>query len=67
MFEVIGVIEQNSAKNGETAHEVMEVTYRMANSIQELAQSSNQVDITASKLQQLVGTFEVSNKALKKA
>ena len=67
MFEVIGVIEQNSAKNGETAHEVMEVTYRMANSIQELAQSSNQVDITASKLQQLVGTFEVSNKALIKA
>ena len=60
MFEIINVIEQNSARNGETASEVSEVTQHMAKSIKELAASSNQVDITAVKLQQLVGTFEVS-------
>jgi methyl-accepting chemotaxis protein len=60
MFEIISVIEQNSARNGETAGKVTAVTQHMAQSIQQLTESSNQVDITAVKLQQLVGTFEVS-------
>jgi methyl-accepting chemotaxis protein len=60
MFDIINVIEQNSVKNGETANEVTEVTQQMTHSIQELSESSNQVNITALKLQQLVGTFEVS-------
>jgi methyl-accepting chemotaxis protein len=62
MFEVISVIEQNSARNGETAGQVTEVTEYMAQSIQELTESSNQVDIMAVKLQQLVGTFKVSHR-----
>ncbi|MGJ8693196.1 MAG: methyl-accepting chemotaxis protein [Thalassotalea sp.] len=61
MFEIISVIEQNSARNGETAREVTDVTHHMAKSIAELAFSSNEVDLTAAKLQQLVGTFTVSN------
>ncbi|MDU0354419.1 methyl-accepting chemotaxis protein [Paraglaciecola aquimarina] len=60
MFETISVIEQNSAKNGQTVKEVTAVSARMANTIQELANSSNQVDATASKLQQLVSEFTVS-------
>ncbi len=60
MFEVISVIEKNSARNGETASQVTQVTEHMAESIQELTESSNQVDIMAVKLQQLVGTFKVS-------
>ncbi|MER2491912.1 methyl-accepting chemotaxis protein [Catenovulum sediminis] len=62
MFDTIGVIEQNSARNGETARNVTEVTHNMAHSISELAVSSNMVDTTASKLQQLVGIFAVSEK-----
>ncbi|XPF94447.1 methyl-accepting chemotaxis protein [Colwellia sp. RE-S-Sl-9] len=62
MFDTINIIEQNSAKNGETARTVTEVTQRMERSISELAASSNMVDITANKLQQLVGIFKVSNK-----
>lgn len=62
MFELIAVIEQNSTRNGETANEVTEVTMQMTESIRQLATSSNQVDVTANKLQQLVGTFEVSRK-----
>lgn len=61
MFETINIIEQNSARNGETARTVTEVTQQMANSIAELAISSNMVDTTANKLQQLVGVFNVSN------
>ena len=60
MFEVISVIEKNSARNGETASQVTQVTEHMAESIQGLTESSNQVDIMAVKLQQLVGTFKVS-------
>lgn len=62
MFETINTIEQNSARNGETARTVTEVTHKMATSISELASSSNMVDITANKLQSLVGTFTVSGK-----
>ncbi len=61
MFETINIIEQNSARNGETARSVTEVTLQMEKSILELAASSNMVDITANKLQQLVGTFKVSS------
>lgn len=60
MFETISVIEQNSSRNGETARNVTEVTQQMAKSIDELAASSNLVDTTASRLQQLMSTFEVS-------
>ncbi|EWH08366.1 methyl-accepting chemotaxis sensory transducer [Catenovulum agarivorans DS-2] len=62
MFETISVIEQNSARNGQTAQTVTEVTHNMAKSISELATSSNLVDTTANKLQQLVGMFEVSTR-----
>ncbi|WP_428980189.1 methyl-accepting chemotaxis protein [Catenovulum adriaticum] len=61
MFETINVIEQNSAKNGETAKNVTAVSQNMANSIAELAASSSMVDSTANKLQRLVSTFEVSS------
>lgn len=60
MFDIISVIEQNSTRNRETANEVIKVTQHMEQSIQALTESSNQVDITAVKLQQLVGMFEVS-------
>jgi len=60
MFETISVIEQNSARNGETARSVTMVSHNMAKSISELAASSSQVDSTANKLQQLVSTFKVS-------
>ncbi|WP_440873853.1 methyl-accepting chemotaxis protein [Thalassotalea sp. PLHSN55] len=60
MFETISVIEQNSARNGETARTVTEVTKNMTHSIEELTHSSNMVDSTANKLQQLVGTFTIS-------
>ena len=62
MFETINVIEQNSARNGQTAQTVTDVTHNMARSIAELAASSNLVDSTANKLQQLVGMFEVSTR-----
>lgn len=61
MFETINVIEQNSAKNGETAKSVTAVSQNMANSIAELAASSSMVDSTANKLQRLVSTFKVSS------
>ncbi|WP_076419949.1 methyl-accepting chemotaxis protein [Colwellia sp. UCD-KL20] len=61
MFDTISIIEQNSARNGETARTVTEVTQQMEQSILELAASSGMVDTTANKLQQLVGTFKVSN------
>ncbi|MCU4676394.1 methyl-accepting chemotaxis protein [Catenovulum sp. 2E275] len=60
MFETISVIEQNSARNGETARSVTQVSHNMAKSIAELAVSSSMVDSTANKLQQLVSTFKVS-------
>lgn len=60
LFETINVIEQNSAKNGHTVQEVTNVTASMAEVIQQLANSSNQVDTTANKLQQLVSEFTVS-------
>ena len=60
MFEIISVIEQNSAKNGETAKEVTDITQHLAKSIAELTSSSTEVDLTATKLQQLMGTFTVS-------
>lgn len=60
VFETINIIEQNSALNGETAQSVTEVTQDMATFIEELSHSSKMVDTTASKLQQLVGTFTVS-------
>ena len=63
LFETINVIEQNSAKNGHTLQEVTNVTAMMADVIQQLANSSNQVDITANKLQQLVSEFTVSYQA----
>lgn len=61
MFETINIIEQNSTSNGETANEVTEVTYQMTESIKQLASSTKKVDATAVKLQQLVGTFQVSS------
>jgi methyl-accepting chemotaxis protein len=61
LFDTIKVIEQNSSKNGQTAREVTSVTEQMANVIHGLAGSSNQVDTTANKLQQLVSEFQVSN------
>ena len=60
MFKTINILEQNSILNGETARTVTEVTKNMKYSIAELAQSSNMVDSTAYKLQQLVGTFTIS-------
>ncbi|MDO6452789.1 methyl-accepting chemotaxis protein [Neptunomonas phycophila] len=60
MFETINVIEQNSARNGETAQQVTQVTEVMASSIHQLSKSSEQVNTTASRLQQLMGTFQVS-------
>ncbi|AWB67256.1 methyl-accepting chemotaxis protein [Saccharobesus litoralis] len=60
MFETISVIEQNSARNGETAQRVTQVTEAMATSIQQLTSSSEQVNTTANRLQQLMGTFQVS-------
>ncbi|AEE23265.1 hypothetical protein [Paraglaciecola chathamensis] len=62
MFESINVIEQNSARNGETAQQVTEVTEAMASSIQQLSMSSEQVNTNASRLQQLMGTFQVSTR-----
>lgn len=62
LFETISVIEQNSAKNGQTAQEVMDVTEKMALVINELTNSSSQVDATANKLNQLVGEFQVSKR-----
>lgn len=60
MFDTIHVIEQNSVRNGETAQMVSDVTQDMAQFITELSNSSKMVDSTATKLQQLVGTFTVS-------
>jgi methyl-accepting chemotaxis protein len=62
MFKTINIIEQNSTRNGETARTVTEVTKKMTYSIEELAHSSNMVDSTANKLQQLVGTFTISTR-----
>ncbi|WP_339719435.1 methyl-accepting chemotaxis protein [uncultured Paraglaciecola sp.] len=62
LFDTINVIEQNSSKNGQTAREVTIVTEKMANVIHELAGSSNQVDTTANKLQQLVSEFQVGSR-----
>ncbi|RDV24674.1 methyl-accepting chemotaxis protein [Alteromonas aestuariivivens] len=61
MFDIIHTIEENSARNGETARNVTQVSHNMANSIAELASSSAMVESTASKLQQLVGIFTVSS------
>ncbi|NVK25798.1 MAG: methyl-accepting chemotaxis protein, partial [Gammaproteobacteria bacterium] len=61
MFDTINIIEQNSARNGQTAQQVTEVTEEMAESINQLTASSNEVSSTANKLQQLVGTFKVSS------
>ncbi|MBU2924640.1 hypothetical protein Q4530_15425 [Colwellia sp. 1_MG-2023] len=60
MCEVIRVIERIGARNGETASQVTQVTEHMAEFLQELTESSKQVDIMAEKLQQLVETFKVS-------
>lgn len=60
IFQTINIIEKNSILNGETAKKVTEVTKNMKYSIAELAQSSNMVDSTAGKLQQLVGVFTIS-------
>lgn len=62
MFKTINVIKQNSIRNGETARSVTEVTKNMTHSIEELAHSSNMVDSTANKLQQLVSTFTISER-----
>lgn len=60
MFNTINVIELNSVRNGETAQTVAKVSQDMAKFIGELSNSSKMVDTTATKLQQLVGTFTVS-------
>lgn len=61
MFDVINVIEANSAQNGDTVESVFNVTQEMTENINELSERSKMVDTTASKLQQLVSTFKVSN------
>lgn len=60
LFETINVIERNSARNGETTQKVTEVTEAMTSSIHQLSMSSELVNTNASRLQQLMGTFQVS-------
>jgi methyl-accepting chemotaxis protein len=60
MFDIIKHIDENSQRNGETAQGVSQISTEMRASIRALQTSSDQTRITADKLQQLVGSFEVS-------
>jgi methyl-accepting chemotaxis protein len=60
IFEIINVIEQNSNRNDQTTQDVIVITESMVQSIQGLNLSTGQVNATANKLQQLVGTFKVT-------
>jgi methyl-accepting chemotaxis protein len=60
MFSIIKHIDENSQRNGETARDVARISEEMAEAIRTLQTSSDQTRITATKLQQLVGSFEVT-------
>ncbi|WP_228720816.1 methyl-accepting chemotaxis protein [Nitrogeniibacter mangrovi] len=60
MFAIIKHIDDNSQRNGDTASRVSQISADMAQAIRTLQVSSDQTRITATKLQQLVGAFEVS-------
>lgn len=60
IFAIIKHIDENSQRNGETARDVARISAEMAEAIRLLQASSDQTGITAARLQQLVGSFEVS-------
>ncbi|MBV1788145.1 methyl-accepting chemotaxis protein [Marinobacterium sp. D7] len=61
MFTIIKHIDESSQRNGKTAGDVAHISAEMGDAIRSLNHSSDQARVTASKLQQLVGSFEVSN------
>ncbi|GGB92014.1 hypothetical protein GCM10011352_17600 [Marinobacterium zhoushanense] len=61
MFSIIKHIDESSQKNGKTAGDVAHISAEMGDAIRSLNVSSDQARVTASKLQQLVGSFEVSH------
>ncbi len=61
MFDIIKHIDEHSQQHGGHARSVAAITSRMNEAFSALQMSSDQVKGTASKLQQLVGAFEVSS------
>lgn len=61
LFEVIAVMDTNSKEHGRQAGHVAQTTQAMAEVIQTLRYSSDQVKETAARLNQLSDTFEVSS------
>ncbi|MBR9884550.1 MAG: methyl-accepting chemotaxis protein [Oceanospirillales bacterium] len=61
MFSIIKHIDESSQRNGKTAGDVAQISGEMSEAIRTLKVTSDQARVTASKLQQLVGSFEVSH------